>query len=282
MIARVARNWACGSSSSPGMDPASSAAVAPQRRCQRRYSGAVRKTGTSCATSPTSASSWRVDALSRRPFRSHPLNNSRTGRRSHRRPGRTVRDRANGPRRAPPFDLRRPRVGGAALMPTGLGAIAVLDAEQGHPDANIRSFADPHWSATTTVAPGRLRRLLPGTTTGRLVAVALMVMCIALVGAVTASVAVARGQRRATGDREYEVVAPSALADRAGEAQGRFGSESWGFPGGRLRIHSKKTGLTRHFELARGLEPLTCCLQDSCATDCATPAMPGKPTQSRS
>jgi hypothetical protein len=25
-------------------------------------------------------------------------------------------------------------------------------------------------------------------------------------------------------------------------------------------------------ELARGLEPLTCCLQDSCATDCATPA----------
>jgi hypothetical protein len=31
-------------------------------------------------------------------------------------------------------------------------------------------------------------------------------------------------------------------------------------------------------ELARGLEPLTCCLQDSCATDCATPAMPGQPT----
>jgi hypothetical protein len=25
-------------------------------------------------------------------------------------------------------------------------------------------------------------------------------------------------------------------------------------------------------ELARGLEPLTCCLQDSCATGCATPA----------
>ena len=56
-------------------------------------------------------------------------------------------------------------------------------------------------------------------------------------------------------------------------------SESWGFPGGRLRIENKKAGLTRHFELARGLEPLTCCLQDSCATDCATPAMPAKPTQ---
>jgi hypothetical protein len=28
-------------------------------------------------------------------------------------------------------------------------------------------------------------------------------------------------------------------------------------------------------ELARGLEPLTCCLQDSCATDCATPAFDG-------
>jgi hypothetical protein len=37
--------------------------------------------------------------------------------------------------------------------------------------------------------------------------------------------------------------------------------------------------LTRDFELARRLELLTCCLQDSCATDCATPAMPGQPTQ---
>ena len=27
-------------------------------------------------------------------------------------------------------------------------------------------------------------------------------------------------------------------------------------------------------ELARGLEPLTTCLQDRCATDCATPAGP--------
>jgi hypothetical protein len=51
-----------------------------------------------------------------------------------------------------------------------------------------------------------------------------------------------------------------------------IGSESWGFPGGRSRIPNKKAGLTRHFELARGLEPLTCCLQDSCATGCATPA----------
>ena len=33
-------------------------------------------------------------------------------------------------------------------------------------------------------------------------------------------------------------------------------------------------GVPRHHsELARGLEPLTCCLQDSCATDCATPAL---------
>jgi hypothetical protein len=32
-------------------------------------------------------------------------------------------------------------------------------------------------------------------------------------------------------------------------------------------------------ELATRLELVTCCLQDSCATDCATPAMPGQPTQ---
>jgi hypothetical protein len=35
----------------------------------------------------------------------------------------------------------------------------------------------------------------------------------------------------------------------------------------------------RDFELATRLELVTCCLQDSCATDCATPAMPGQPTQ---
>ena len=32
-------------------------------------------------------------------------------------------------------------------------------------------------------------------------------------------------------------------------------------------------------ELARRLELLTCCLQDSCATDCATPAVPGQRIQ---
>ena len=37
--------------------------------------------------------------------------------------------------------------------------------------------------------------------------------------------------------------------------------------------------LTRNFELTGRLELPTCCLQDSCATDCATPAMPGQPTQ---
>jgi hypothetical protein len=30
--------------------------------------------------------------------------------------------------------------------------------------------------------------------------------------------------------------------------------------------------LSRLWELAGGLEPPTCCLQDSCAADCATPA----------
>ena len=45
-------------------------------------------------------------------------------------------------------------------------------------------------------------------------------------------------------------------------------------------IHAK--ALVRELvfgELATRLELVTCCLQDSCATDCATPAMPGQPTQ---
>src|SRR6266545_1866974 len=38
--------------------------------------------------------------------------------------------------------------------------------------------------------------------------------------------------------------------------------------------HYPQEGSDLHFlELAEGLEPPTCCLQDSCAADCATPAV---------
>ena len=48
--------------------------------------------------------------------------------------------------------------------------------------------------------------------------------------------------------------------------------ESVGESVGRGRAPWREAVFALVRELARGLEPLTCCLQDSCATDCATPA----------
>ena len=65
-------------------------------------------------------------------------------------------------------------------------AQAVLGAEQDSPYANITTFGDALWWSATTVGYGDD---FPVTTTGRLVAVALMLVGIACIGAITAGVA---------------------------------------------------------------------------------------------
>jgi voltage-gated potassium channel len=78
---------------------------------------------------------------------------------------------------------------GAAVMSVGLGALAILDAERNAQDANITNLGDALWWATTTVTTVGYGDHFPVTTTGRFVAVALMLMGIALVGSITAAVA---------------------------------------------------------------------------------------------
>lgn len=80
-------------------------------------------------------------------------------------------------------------VAGTAVMAVGLGALAVLDVEQDAAGANLTEFGDALWWAVTTVTTVGYGDHYPVTTEGRLIAVALMVVGIALVGAVTASVA---------------------------------------------------------------------------------------------
>ncbi|MGL5861169.1 MAG: potassium channel family protein [Phycicoccus sp.] len=80
-------------------------------------------------------------------------------------------------------------VSGAAIAAVVLGALAVLDAEHDAPEANIVSFGDALWWASTTVTTVGYGDRYPVTTEGRFVAVALMVVGIAGMGAVTASVA---------------------------------------------------------------------------------------------
>lgn len=78
---------------------------------------------------------------------------------------------------------------GAAATAVGLGALAVLDAEHGAAGANITSFGDALWWATSTVATVGYGDRVPVTTEGRCVAAVLMFVGVGLVGAVTASVA---------------------------------------------------------------------------------------------
>ena len=76
-----------------------------------------------------------------------------------------------------------------ALMLAFVAALAALDAERGAPDATIDSFGDALWWAITTMSTVGYGDTFPVTTTGRVVAVGLMIGGIALLGTVTATIA---------------------------------------------------------------------------------------------
>lgn len=78
---------------------------------------------------------------------------------------------------------------GAAVLLTYCGALAVLDGEENAPGSNIVTFWDALWWALTTITTVGYGDHYPITATGRVVAAALMVSGIAVLGVVTASVA---------------------------------------------------------------------------------------------
>lgn len=80
-------------------------------------------------------------------------------------------------------------VGGSIVLTSFVASLAVLDAERKNPHANIQSFGDAVWWAMTTLSTVGYGDHYPVTTEGRLVAVALMVIGVALLGVVTASLA---------------------------------------------------------------------------------------------
>lgn len=79
----------------------------------------------------------------------------------------------------------------AALLLVLAAAAVVRDAERTAPGGNIKSYGDAAWWAMTTVTTVGYGDRYPVTTTGRVVAVGLMLMGIALLGIVTASLAAA-------------------------------------------------------------------------------------------
>lgn len=70
-----------------------------------------------------------------------------------------------------------------------IASLAMLDAERDVPGSQIQSFGDALWWALTTVTTVGYGDTYPVTATGRLVAVGLMLVGIALVGLVTGTVA---------------------------------------------------------------------------------------------
>lgn len=69
-----------------------------------------------------------------------------------------------------------------------MGALAVLDAERGAPNAEITNFSDALWWSLVTVTTVGYGDIVPVTGVGRIVTAGLMLVGISLIGAVTASV----------------------------------------------------------------------------------------------
>lgn len=94
-------------------------------------------------------------------------------------------------RRGQPFARGRvvATVAGSVFLVALIAALAVLDAERGAAGGNIKTFADASWWAATTVTTVGYGDRYPVTAQGRVVAVALMVTGIALLGVITAAIA---------------------------------------------------------------------------------------------
>ena len=78
---------------------------------------------------------------------------------------------------------------GSATMLVFVGALAVLDVEQSEPEAKVLTFGDALWWAITTITTVGYGDMYPVTPLGRMVAAALMMSGIAVLGVVTASIA---------------------------------------------------------------------------------------------
>jgi voltage-gated potassium channel len=80
-------------------------------------------------------------------------------------------------------------VGTSAIVVIVLAALAMYDVERRSDSANIHSLPDALWWASTTVTTVGYGDRYPTTTAGRFIAIALMVVGIALLGVITATVA---------------------------------------------------------------------------------------------
>jgi voltage-gated potassium channel len=110
---------------------------------------------------------------------------------------------------------------GKVIVYTACGAVAIvyaaslaiLDVEGSLPESKIHNLGDALWWATTTVTTVGYGDLSPVTPAGKLVAVALMIGGIALVGSVTATLASWIVQRVAQEDTAEEVATRAQIEE---------------------------------------------------------------------
>lgn len=107
-------------------------------------------------------------------------------------------------------------VGATALLVV-TGALAVTEAERGRPGATIENVGDGFWWAATTITTVGYGDRYPVTTTGRVIAVALMVGGIALVGVVTATIASWLVERVSQDNEQEEAATRAQVRELADE-----------------------------------------------------------------
>jgi voltage-gated potassium channel len=104
-------------------------------------------------------------------------------------------------------------VAGAASLLIFVAALAELDAERHAPGASIVTFPDGLWWAVVTITTVGYGDLYPVTDTGRLIAVAVMLGGIALIGVVTATLASWIVERVARKDEQEQAATRHQVAE---------------------------------------------------------------------
>jgi len=97
----------------------------------------------------------------------------------------------------------------ATLLIVAMAGLAVLEAERGHPGTNIESYPEAIWWAICTITTVGYGDAYPATLEGRLVAVALMIGGLGLIGFTTGSLA------SWIVDRVSDAERPNGVATRA-------------------------------------------------------------------
>lgn len=100
---------------------------------------------------------------------------------------------------------------GAASLAVFVAALAALDAERNAPGATITTFGDALWWAVVTITTVGYGDLSPITIEGRMIAVALMIGGIGLLGVVTATLASWIVERVARKDEDQQAATRAEL-----------------------------------------------------------------------